>query len=169
MLLMVALPACKSSQHDKAPTGHVFIPDAPSQPVLDLAGVLSDSEEDNIASRLAELNATGMTQVAVVTVNHFGGLMPLAYATRVANTWGVGHKDTNDGIMIMVKPRTGDRPAQRGHAVIATGRGMEETLTNKMCDSIVNNIMIPAFKQDGYATGINHAVDFIEKFLKSRQ
>lgn len=141
------------------------LPEAPSTPVLDMAHVLSPSEVTEITQDIVELDSLKLAQVAVVTVNDLQGKEAHAYATALANKWGVGHKEANDGITILIKPKTDDTPAGKGQVAIATGLGMEKILTNAMCQRIINEKMVPEFKQNRYGEAIEEAIDEIKDIL----
>ena len=102
---------------------------------------------------------------AVVVVDDLKGMKALDYATALANKWGVGHKETNDGITILVKPKTGDTPQGKGQAAIAVGTGMEKILTSDLCQRIIDEEMIPKFKQNNYGEAIEEALDKIKDIL----
>ena len=140
-------------------------PEAPSSPVLDMVGVLTPEDINDIAEDAVELDNLKLAQVAVVVVDDLKGMKALDYATALANKWGVGHKETNDGITILVKPKTGDTPQGKGHAAIAVGTGMEKILTNELCQRIIDEEMIPKFKQNNYGEAIEEALDKIKDIL----
>ena len=75
----------------------------------------------------------------------------------------MGHKETNDGITIVVKPKTGDA---KGETAIATGKGMEKILTNEVCQLIIDQEMIPEFKKNDYGKAIKEALDKIKEIDK---
>lgn len=140
-------------------------PEVPSSPVLDMVGVLTPEDINDIAEDAVELDNLKLAQVAVVVVDDLKGMKALDYATALANKWGVGHKETNDGITIVVKPKTGDTPQGNGQAAIAVGTGMEKILTNDLCQRIIDEEMIPKFKQNNYGEAIEEALDKIKDIL----
>ena len=140
-------------------------PEVPSSPVLDMVGVLTPEDINDIAEDAVELDNLKLAQVAVVVVNDLKGMNALDYATALANKWGVGHKETNDGITILVKPKTGDTPQGNGQAAIAVGTGMEKILTSDLCQRIIDEEMIPKFKQNNYGEAIEEALDKIKDIL----
>lgn len=137
-------------------------PEAPSSPVLDMVGLLSPEDVGEITEKVFELDSLKLAQVAVVIVDDLKGMKALDYATALANKWGVGHKETNDGITIVVKPKTGDA---KGETAIATGLGTEKVLTNDMCQRIIDEQMIPEFKKNDYGEAIKDALDVIKDLL----
>ena len=80
------------------------------------------------------------------------------YATEIGLSWGVGQKDKGNGVVILVKPKKGN---ERGQVNISPGYGMEEYVTDATAKRIIENEMIPAFKDDDYYTGIDDAVNVI--------
>ncbi len=137
-------------------------PEAPSSPVLDLVGILNPEDVREITEKTIELDSLNLAQVAVVIVDDLKGMKALDYATALGNKWGVGHKETNDGITIVVKPKKGDA---KGEAAIATGKGMEKILTNEVCQLIIDQEMIPEFKKNDYGKAIEEALDKIKEIL----
>ncbi len=139
-----------------------LLPDAPSSPILDMASLLSEKDVKEITEKIIELDSLKLAQVAVVTVNDLKGMKALDYATALANKWGVGHKETNDGITIVVKPKIGDA---KGEAAIATGLGTEKKFPDQMCTDVIDMIMVPKFKENKYGEGIEDALDKIKDIL----
>jgi len=139
------------------------IPGAPVPPRLvnDYTGILSQGETETLEQKLVAFNDTTSTQIAVVIVNSLAGYDPSDYAQRLGQKWGVGGSKFNNGFVILVKPKTS---SGKGEAFIATGYGVEATVPDATAWDIVNNEMIPHFKQDDYYGGIDAAVNTIFKF-----
>ena len=76
------------------------------------------------------------------------------YATRLGQQLGVGKKDKNNGLLILIAPN--DRQVS-----IATGYGTEKILTDYICKVIIDSTMIPKFKNQDYYGGVNSALDSI--------
>ena len=129
------------------------IPDAPNPPRLvnDLAGLMDASNIRFLEDSLVRFAKRTSTHVTVVTVNTFDGTDAADFAQKLGQKWGVGQKSKNNGVVVLVKPKTED---SKGQAFIATGYGLEGALPDVTCSRIVNNVMIPHFKQNDYAGGI---------------
>lgn len=151
VLLVAALPGCKSNG---------------AQAIMDNAQILSADDVESITNVINKLDTKNLAQVAVVTTTDLEGKAILDYATELANKLGVGHKESNDGITIVVKPKTED---SKGEVTIATGLGMEKILTNDMCKSLCDEVMIPRFKENQYGQGIKDVLDKIKDFLEKQQ
>ena len=81
-----------------------------------------------------------------------------AYTLRMANAWGVGSAEKNDGIVLFVF--TEDRLVR-----IEVGKGLEGVLTNDLAKSIIDNELRPAFRDERYAFGLSRAIDSIARTL----
>ncbi|AHW59253.1 TPM domain-containing protein [Draconibacterium orientale] len=133
----------------------------PERLVNDFAHVLSDGEKQNMESALAQFARKTSTQIVVVTVPDLEGYDRADYAQRLGENWGVGQKGNDNGLVVVVKPKTGN---SRGEVFIATGYGLEGVLPDAILNTtIVNEEMIPRFKQNDYygglAAGLNVIMD----------
>ena len=122
--------------------------------VLDSAGILSPSEEQTLRQQLIAFNDTVSNQILIVTVTDLCGYDKAEFTYTLGEKWGVGQDGKDNGIVIMVKPKEVDG---RGDAFIATGRGLEGVLPDAIAKRIVENEMIPSFKQKDYYEGISAA------------
>ena len=68
--------------------------------------------------------------------------------------WGIGTKEKNNGVVILVSK------AER-QARIETGYGMEGVLPDILAKQIIDDKLVPSFKQDDYYGGFNNTVDAI--------
>jgi uncharacterized protein len=141
------------------------IPDKPNPPKLvnDFAGILDENTRMALENELVKFNDQTSSQIAIVTVNSLDGADADQYAFLLGEKWGIGQKGKNNGILILIKPKTGE---ERGAAFIATGYGLEGAVPDGICSQIVNNEMIPRFKQNDYAGGIVAAVKVIEDLTR---
>lgn len=145
------------------------IPDAPkpARLVNDFAGFLTAEEQNYLERKLVAVDDTTSTQIAVVIVKSLNGYTPNEFVTRLGIKWGVGRaeKQRNNGIVILVKPKTAD---ERGEAYIATGYGMESFVTDALSRRIVNNEMIPAFQAGRNFEGLDRATDVLISLAKGQ-
>ncbi len=130
----------------------------PPRIVNDLAGILSDSERQSLERKLVDFNDSTSTQIAVVTVKSLKGYDPADYAVRLLDLWGIGQKGKDNGILILVKPKTAD---EKGQVAISVGYGLEAVVPDATADMIVRNEMIPSFRENDYYTGIDKATDVL--------
>lgn len=118
--------------------------------VTDAADILALADESRLEARLAAYEQETRHQMVVLTAASLAGQPIDTFATCTANRWGIGRKDTDDGILILVAP------AER-QVRIATGLGMEKTLTDAKAAAVIDK-MTPHFKAGDYAEGIDTAV-----------
>lgn len=132
------------------------IPAKPNPPRLvnDFANMLMPSEVSALEQKLDAYSDSTSTQIVVVTVPTVGDYAMVDYAVKIGREWGVGGKQFNNGIVILV--------SQNDHKVfIATGYGMEGSVPDAVCNEIINNVIVPNFKQQNYYQGLNEAVNYI--------
>ncbi len=138
--------------------GRAQVPDAPAKasPIVDLAGIINnDSLVTALNTQLDTLSHQTGNQVVVVTVNDMGGLDPKEFATELGNKWGIGGKNLNNGLVIVIKPKNESGSGQVG---FATGYGLEGSFPDVFCKRLQADYMIPHFKENDYAGGIEAAV-----------
>ena len=141
------------------------IPEIPNPPRLvnDFANLLSPDELQTLEAKLVAFNDSTSVQIAVVIVPTLGGYEKADYAQQLGQKWGVGGSKFNNGIVILVKPKTA---SENGEAFIATGYGVEGVIPDATALDVVNNEMIPYFKQNDYYGGINAATDVVISLVK---
>ena len=120
--------------------------------VTDAAGVLSPAHEASLSAKLERLERATHHQMVVVTVPSLDGLDIATFATSLANKWGIGRKGHNDGVVLLIAPN--ERKVR-----IAVGYGLEKTLTNPVCKQIIDEQMLPHFREGDLPTGIQAGVD----------
>ena len=137
------------------------IPDRPVPPRLvnDFANILSASEISQLEDSLVQFARTTSTQIVVVTVPDLEGNDPGDFAFQIGEKWGVGQKDKDNGIVVLVKPKIGN---SKGQVFIATGYGLEGILPDAVVNStVVDYEMIPRFKENNYYGGISKGLEVI--------
>jgi uncharacterized protein len=85
-------------------TGHAQDPKQlkPQGYVNDFAGVLSQSAKFQLTALCTEVDEKAHAQIAVVTVQSLGGRPIEEYAIELATQWGVGPKQSERGVLILV-------------------------------------------------------------------
>ncbi|MBF9222590.1 TPM domain-containing protein [Hymenobacter ruricola] len=130
------------------------LPPRPNPPRLvnDLAGLLQPGEADALERKLVAYDDSTSSQIAVVTVPNLDGDDIADYAQKLYESWGIGRKGKNNGILILV--------AQQEHlARIQTGYGLEGAVPDALAKRIISNTLVPAFKQNQYGAGLDRATD----------
>ncbi len=132
-------------------------PEKPVPPRLvnDFAGMLSSQEAEMLEQKLEAYNDSTSTQIAIVIVTDLHGYDKADYAQRLGEKWGIGQKGINNGILILVKAKTSESPG--GEVFIATGYGLEGVVPDIVGAQIVDNEILPEFKNDNYYKGLDKA------------
>lgn len=134
-----------------------WIPEKTQRLVNDYSGLLTSEQRATLEQRLVAFDDSTSNQVMVLIVPDLGGDEIAAFTQHVWDTWGVGDKKYNNGVIIVVKPKN----ASRGQVRIQTGYGLEGALPDIFCSKIIRNEMIPHFQQNDYYGGIVAALDVI--------
>ncbi len=115
--------------------------------VVDDAGLLSPAARERITDWLAQFEAATKRQVVVVTVKSLQGNSIEDYGYQLGRFWGIGEKDKNTGAILLVAPT--ERKVR-----IEVGYGLEGELTDAISSTIVNQDILPSFRQGNYEAGI---------------
>lgn len=137
----------------------VFAQDIPERPVPpklvnDFAGMLSPQEANALEQKLVSFDQSTSTQIAVVTVSDLKGYAPSDYAQRLAEKWGIGQKGLNNGVLVLVKPKTAD---SKGEVFISPGYGLEGVIPDITAAEIVDKEILPSFRNGDYYGGLDKA------------
>jgi uncharacterized protein len=137
------------------------IPERPNPPRLvnDFAGVLKPEEVNALEQKLVAFADSTTTQIAVVIVPSLNGYDKADFTDRLGEKWGVGTKK-NNGVIVLVKPKTGQ---ERGEARISIGYGLEGIIPDAIANRIVDNELIPAFRENDYYKGIDAGTNVLIK------
>ncbi|GGB96104.1 hypothetical protein GCM10011494_13220 [Novosphingobium endophyticum] len=120
--------------------------------VTDAAHILSPQEQATLSARLEKLEQKTQHQLVVVTVPSLGGRDVAEYTRDLANSWGIGRKGYNDGVVLLIAPK--ERKVR-----IAVGYGLEKRLSDGACQQIINREMLPSFRKGDLPGGIAAGTD----------
>lgn len=132
-------------------------PPEPDRFVYDYAGVMG-GDARRINNELVNFSKETSNQIAVVTVTSLQGLEPAEFAYTLGDEWGVGSQADDNGVVVLIKPKTDDTAEGKGQVFIATGRGLEGAIPDAYCDEIVRRQMMPRLKQNDYDGAVNVAI-----------
>lgn len=132
----------------------------PQRLVNDLAQVFTSDQVSRLENTLVAFDDSTSNQIVVVTVKDLEGYDPSEYATRIGLDWGVGSAQFNNGIVLLVKPKTYD---SAGQVFIAVGYGLEGAIPDAYAKRIIENELIPNFRLNDYYAGVEAACDVLMK------
>ncbi len=142
-------------------TASVLAFDIPAKPksfVNDYAGILQPNEINELENKLSNFEKNTTDEIAVVTIPSLDGDTIENVAQNIFTKWGIGKKDKNNGVLILIA--LAERKTR-----IHTGYGVEGSLTDLTSSYIQSDVMTPAFRNGDYFSGINGAVDKIIESL----
>jgi len=119
--------------------------------VTDLAGVLSAEQVQSLDGKLRDLETGDSTQIAVLIVPSVEGDSVEDYSVHVAEAWRLGQKGRDNGALLFVGMK--ERKVR-----IEVGYGLEPTLTDAKSFQIIQNEILPYFRQGDFYDGINAGV-----------
>ena len=136
------------------------IPPRPSPPRLvnDFTGILNTSETGSLEKKLVAFNDSTSTQITIAIVNSLNGYDKASYAFELGEKWGVGEKKLDNGVVVIIKPKTS---RERGDVFIATGYGLEGAIPDAITKRIIDHEMIPSFKVDNYYEGLDKGTNVL--------
>src|SRR5688572_3016477 len=120
--------------------------------VVDLAGLLTESEKQSIEQKLAAFEKKTGAQIAVLTLPGLEGEPLEDYSMRVVETWKLGRAGEDDGALLLVA--RDDRKMR-----IEVGRGLEDRVTDLVAGRILDHVMRPLFREGKFGPGIEAGVD----------
>ncbi len=135
----------------------------PARLVNDLAGILDPSYVQYLEQKLIVFDDSTSNQIVVVTVPSLNGYDVQQVAFAIGEKWGVGQKGKNNGIVILIKPKKGN---EKGQVRIEVGYGLEGVVPDAIANRIIDNEMIPYFKQNDYNRGVEAAVNTLISLTK---
>ncbi len=128
------------------------IPPSPSRYVEDAAGVLSPSVREGLVHELEDFERQTSNQFVVAIYPRMQSESSIEdYTLRVAQKWGVGQKEKNNGavLFIFVEDRA---------LYIQVGYGLEGVLTDALCRRIIEREIKPSFRAGDFNRGVQNGL-----------
>ena len=144
MFSVIIVLLCAILCHSKAlnlpePTNKFYI--------SDFANVLSDETENYILNQSNALNEKTSAQVVVATVNSLENVSIEEYGVSLFRKWGIGNKDKNNGLLILLAPN--ERKIR-----IEVGYGLEGKINDAKAGRFINDYAVPYLKNNDWDSGI---------------
>lgn len=127
-------------------------------PVMDQAQMMSSEARTQLNQHLLHYSQEKGSQIAVLTVPSISPETPFDYATRVMETWQLGRKNHDDGVLLLLI-----RDERKTH--LAIGRGLEGTIPDIYAKRILQDVLRPYLQQGQTDQGIAAAIAQIEKLI----
>ena len=154
-LLVFFLCCCSFSQ------AQFQIPNQPKEQtsVYDYIDLLSEGQKKALEQKLIRYSDSTSTQIVIAIIHSTEGENINFLGAQWGQKWGIGQAGKDNGILILLARN--DR-----RIAINTGYGVEGRLTDALSRRIIENVIIPLFKQDNYYGGLNAGADAIFQVLK---
>ncbi len=134
------------------------IPNRPQNFINDYTNTLSTEDRDFLENKISNFEKQTSNEIAVVIIPSLDVDTIENIAQNIFTEWGIGKKDKNNGILLLFA--MAERKTR-----IHTGYGVEGNLTDLATSYIQNEIIVPAFREGNYFSGINGALDKIMETL----
>jgi uncharacterized protein len=109
-------------------------------PVVDEAGVISESTSRRLDQFLRSFFERGGAQIQIATVRDLGGLSIEEASIKVTDQWKLGKKKESRGVLLLLAPNE--------HKVrIEVGQGLEGNLPDITASRIVREVIIPRLRE----------------------
>src|SRR5882724_451350 len=127
------------------------IPQKPDRYFNDSVGLVAPEKGNQFNERLAQFERDTSNQFVIAIYSYMDTNSDAAdYTQRIAQNWGVGQKDKNNGVILFIFMKTANG---HGHIRIVTGYGLEGAIPDALAKEITSQ-MAPYFKSKRYAEGI---------------
>jgi len=127
-------------------------PPSPPKLVNDYTNTLTAQQVEALEQKLVKYDDSTSNQIAVVIVESADGYSIEDAAIELGRNWGVGNKEFNNGVVILIAKA--DRKM-----TIQVGYGLEGVIPDLVSKSIIDNTITPRFKEDNYYRGIDEGID----------
>jgi uncharacterized protein len=129
-------------------------PPRPDGPVYDAVDLIPAAEEAQLDAKLRAYNRETGRAIVVVVVSTIGNEPVDIYARDLAERWGIGGAETEEGVLMLIAPNEREM-------WITTARGVQDRLTDISTGRIFRDTLRPAFRAGDFAGGIDRATDQI--------
>lgn len=141
-----------------------YIPKRPTPPRLvnDLTrhGFLTPAQIEVLEKKLVAFDDSTSNQIAVVVVETLEGYSANEFSTALGRDWGVGGKEKNNGVVVLISVGAGD--GQRD-AYIATGYGLEGAIPDATAKAITELELVSNLKKGEYYRALDRTTDALMK------
>ncbi len=137
------------------------VPDAPENWVNDYAHVFSSAQLQQLNQKLSYFQQSSSTQIFVVSINENNSYPISMLATEIGEKWGVGQKGKDNGLLILMDMKERD-------IFISTGYGLEQYVPDAIAKRIVENEILPSFKEGDFYGGIDKGTTVLISLLEGK-
>ena len=122
--------------------------------IVDQAGLLSPQTRLRLTQQLEQHERATREQVVIAILSSLQGYPIEDYGVQLARRWGIGQAKQNNGVVLIIAPN--ERAVR-----IEVGYGLEGKLTDALTHAIIQNEILPYFKQGDFEAGVVHGTQAI--------
>ena len=132
----------------------------PAKLVNDYIDILTAEQEEALERKLVAYDDSTSNQFVIITIGDIGDYDIGDFATTLGRKWGIGGKEFNNGLIVVVLiPKDGGNRK----VWIATGYGLEGAIPDITAKQIIENDIIPNFKANDIYRGLDEGTDDLMK------
>jgi hypothetical protein len=134
--------------------------------VVDMVGILTLSEQQEIAARFTEFSESRKTDASVVLVPATGDLTAEEYADDFFDYGGYGYGEDRDGILLLIVTGYGDGSGRKAH-ISTSGKRTINSVTDSRIDDLLDALIDGGAADGNYAAGINAYINELNTIIQS--
>lgn len=127
-------------------------------PVVDTTGTLDAAQRQALVQQALALQQRKGSQLQILIVPSTRPEDIAQYTTRVFEQWGIGRKGVDDGVLLVVA--RDDRRVR-----IEPGYGLEGAIPDAIANRVIQEYLVPRFRNDDYAGGIAEATAVLVRLI----
>lgn len=137
------------------------IPQVPTQDIFvqDYANMIDENSKSQLLKMSEDARSSGTAELAIVTISSLNGYDIKEYSNTLFRTWGIGNKDTNNGLLVLL---VNDTKQIR----IEVGKGLEGNITDAKAGDVIRT-MAPHFKDGKFGEGLIVGHQALTKMISS--
>lgn len=130
--------------------------------IFDESGLLSEEQELDLFKLIQEVDSTIGSQIAIVIVDTLSGEKIEGFAVRKVKELDLGRDVINDGLLIAIVYKAREMR-------IEVGYGLEKIITDEIAAQIIEELMVPKFREQKYYEGIDAAVVRVKSLIEEKK
>lgn len=129
--------------------------------INDYTGTLDEGEKESLENLVQSIERETSSEIAVAIIDNLGGDSIEDYANELFNGWGIGKKEKNNGVLMLVV-------LKERNIRIEVGYGLEPVLPDGLCGRIIRNSISPEFRKGNFYGGIHAGIQDISSAIRGK-
>ena len=129
--------------------------------IVDQAAKLTEDQIKQLNLKLDNISKSTANEYGALIVSSLNGETIEEVAQTTFRSWGIGKKDLNNGVLVVIS--VSDRKSR-----IHTGKGVEGDLPDLLCNDILKKNLNPHLKSGDFYGGLNETFGVLASTIESR-